>query len=413
MRELVSHLYPLQRDGLISSWYDGQILPGEEWAPQIKQNLEQAQIILLLISKDFLNSDYCYEIELTKAIERHRAGTASVIPVILRSCLWDQVSIGGFRLSDLQALPKDAKPISRWDDPDDTFTDVAKGLLDRIQQLQWKQDQVHQQTEQQRKASLELQQHLKVETKQIKQAAAEAKRIKQESEATKRHQGNNKIGEQESSSKLKSVQQQRPSQSERGEISRRKFMNSLIPQSFLTWFGGAVLLTFIVQGLISIFDPDFMRKDSSSVTSTNEDSVYSKLEELLRAKQWKAADQETLNVMLKSADRAEEGWLDSESILNFPCDVLEKIDQLWVEASSGKFGFKVQKTIYVEDCGGTIDGEYAATAWYCFADQVGWRVNGEWLSRAEVTFDIKAPVGHLPSWLTDKTSPAHTGTSVS
>jgi hypothetical protein len=128
MQELVSHLYPLQRDGLISSWYDGQILPGEEWAPQIKQNLEQAQVILLLISKDFLNSDYCYEIELTKAIERHKLRAASVIPVILRSCLWDQVSIGGFRLSDLQALPKDARPISRWDDPDDAFTDVAKGF---------------------------------------------------------------------------------------------------------------------------------------------------------------------------------------------------------------------------------------------------------------------------------------------
>lgn len=141
MRELVSHLYPLQRDGLISSWYDGQILPGEEWAPQIKQNLEQAQIILLLISKDFLNSDYCYEVELTKAIERHKAGTGSVIPVIVRSCLWDQVSIGGFRLKNLQVLPKDAEPISRWDDPDDAFTNVAKGILDRIQQLNQQQNQ--------------------------------------------------------------------------------------------------------------------------------------------------------------------------------------------------------------------------------------------------------------------------------
>jgi hypothetical protein len=113
----------------------------------------------------------------------------------------------------------------------------------------------------------------------------------------------------------------------------------------LTWFGGAVFLAFIVQGLIYIFDPNLARKESPSTTAANDNTVYGSLEELLRTGQWKEADQETLNVMLKIANREEEGWLDRESIQNFPCYALEKIDQLWVEASNSKFGFSVQKKI--------------------------------------------------------------------
>ena len=383
MRELVSHLYPLQRDGLISSWYDGQILPGEEWAPQIKQNLEQAQIILLLISKDFLNSDYCYEIELTKAIERHRAGTASVIPVILRSCLWDQVSIGGFRLSDLQALPKDAKPISQWNDPDDAFTDVAKGLLDRIQQLQWQQEQTRQRAEQQRQAALELQRQqeelerqrqVKIEAERKRQAEQEAKRQQQEQEAAeKRRREAEARRRQQAEAARKRAQPASPA----GET-------TITRQQFLKWAGlGGV-------GLIAAYGITHVANNPPLIYD------YKKLEGLLKAGQWQEADQETLNVILKIANREEEGWLDIESIQNFPCDALEKIDQLWVEASDRKFGFNVQKKIYVEACGGTPDGEYDETAWYCFVDKVGWRVNGDWISYLEATFNTGASSGHLP-----------------
>jgi hypothetical protein len=105
---------------------------------------------------------------------------------------------------------------------------------------------------------------------------------------------------------------------------------------------------------------------------------------------------ETLNVMLKITNREDEGWLDYKSLQNFPCGALAKIDQLWVEASDGKFGFSVQKKIYVDDCGGKPDGQYDEKAWFCFADKVGWRVNGAWLEYSQVTFDIKAPQGHLP-----------------
>jgi hypothetical protein len=135
VRELVSHLDPLQRSGLISSWYDGQLLPGEEMEPLIKANLERAEMILLLISKDFLNSDYSYEVELTQAIARHQAGTACVVPIILRPCLWNQIAIGGLRLSELQVLPKQAKPVSQWHSHDEAFTHIVEELLRKFQQL--------------------------------------------------------------------------------------------------------------------------------------------------------------------------------------------------------------------------------------------------------------------------------------
>ena len=136
MQELEDHLEPLKLSGLINSWHDGCIEPGEEWESKIKDNLETAQIILLLISIDFIKSSYCYDVELRKAIDRHKARDAYVIPVILRSCLWTQVPVGNMYLGDLQALPKDAKPISQWTDRDEAYTNIAEELYEKIQKLQ-------------------------------------------------------------------------------------------------------------------------------------------------------------------------------------------------------------------------------------------------------------------------------------
>src|SRR5947209_8334377 len=78
-QQLETHLSPLQRQGLISDWHDRQLLAGDEWAREIDQHLETASIILLLISPNFLASDYCYEIEMRRALERHKLGDARVI----------------------------------------------------------------------------------------------------------------------------------------------------------------------------------------------------------------------------------------------------------------------------------------------------------------------------------------------
>ncbi|MDB9373122.1 serine/threonine-protein kinase [Nodularia sphaerocarpa] len=120
---------------------------------------------------------------------------------------------------------------------------------------------------------------------------------------------------------------------------------------------------------------------------------YKKLRDLLAAGNWKEADAETLRVMLAVAKREKEGYLNEESIDNFPCEDLRTIDQLWVKYSNGRFGFSVQKRIY-QSLGGTR--EYNEKIWEAFADKVGWRKGGDWLYYKDITFDIKSPEAHLP-----------------
>ena len=123
---------------------------------------------------------------------------------------------------------------------------------------------------------------------------------------------------------------------------------------------------------------------------------YRKLRYLLVKGKWKEADKETVRVMLAVAKRDKEGDLDVNSIDNFPCEDLRTIDQLWVKYSHGKFGFSVQKRIY-QDLGGTRN--YDVKIWQAFGDKVEWRKGDKWLYYNDVTFDIKAPEGHLPVWL--------------
>ena len=86
--QLEKHLSLLKRQGFISGWHDREILPGATWAQEIDVHLESASIVLLLVSPDFLASDYCYEVEMQRALERHRCGETRVIPIILRPCDW-------------------------------------------------------------------------------------------------------------------------------------------------------------------------------------------------------------------------------------------------------------------------------------------------------------------------------------
>jgi hypothetical protein len=128
--ELNKHLTILRRQGVIREWHDRQITAGTEWAGQIDEHLNSADIILLLISADFLFSDYCYDIELKRALERHEAGEACVIPVILRPVDWKGAPFG-----KLQALPKDAKAVTKWPDRDEGFADVAAGIRKAVEDL--------------------------------------------------------------------------------------------------------------------------------------------------------------------------------------------------------------------------------------------------------------------------------------
>jgi len=121
--ELLKHLSPLRREGLIREWHDRRIQPGADWEHQIDQHLNACGIVLLLISADFIHSDYCCCVEMKRALERHASAEATVVPVILRPCDWHRLPFG-----TLQALPKDGKAVSTWPNGDEAFTDIARGL---------------------------------------------------------------------------------------------------------------------------------------------------------------------------------------------------------------------------------------------------------------------------------------------
>jgi sulfur transfer complex TusBCD TusB component (DsrH family) len=133
--ELDVHLSDLKRQGKIVAWHDRKITAGEEWKNVIDEHLESADIILLLISPDFMASDYCYDIELKLALKRHENGEARVIPVILRSADWQDNPL----LSRLAALPTDGKAVKRWDNQDDAFIDVVEGIKWAIAQHRFAQ----------------------------------------------------------------------------------------------------------------------------------------------------------------------------------------------------------------------------------------------------------------------------------
>ncbi len=130
LKELEKHLATLRRQNIIASWYDGDITPGEEWKPQIMEHLNSAQIILLLVSADFINSDFCYSIEMEHALARQDADQARVIPIILRPVDWKAAPF-----AKLQALPSGGKPVTRWTTHDDAFLDVVQGIRKAIDDL--------------------------------------------------------------------------------------------------------------------------------------------------------------------------------------------------------------------------------------------------------------------------------------
>jgi O-acetyl-ADP-ribose deacetylase (regulator of RNase III) len=129
-KELGNHLSVLERQGIITSWYDRMIRAGTEWEGVIDTHLEEARVILLLISADFIASRYCYDVEMKRALARHDQRQALVVPIILRA-----VSLQGTPFARLQALPKDAKPVVTWADRDTAFVDITEGLRNAIQDL--------------------------------------------------------------------------------------------------------------------------------------------------------------------------------------------------------------------------------------------------------------------------------------
>lgn len=125
--QLDKHLIMLKRSNKIDVWTDKAILAGDEWDASIHEQINKADIILLLISVDFNNSKYIWEKELAYAIESHKSGKARVIPIILRNCEWQDMPY-----AMLQALPTGGKPVKSFDDEDEAYTQIAKGIRDVV-----------------------------------------------------------------------------------------------------------------------------------------------------------------------------------------------------------------------------------------------------------------------------------------
>lgn len=170
--ELKKQLIPLERSRQIALWYDGEIVPGEEWEKAIKTRLETADIILLLLSSDFFASDYIEKEELRAALARHERAEAVVAPVIVRHCLWQAHP----EIEKLQVLPDNAFPVyskKNWDSPDEAFANVAAGIA-RIAKSKVE-------------VAVERQRQMEAE-KQRKEEEARKKREEEEEAAREKHE---------------------------------------------------------------------------------------------------------------------------------------------------------------------------------------------------------------------------------
>jgi internalin A len=122
LNELKTHLSPLERLKLIETWYDRRIVAGEDFGQKINENIDSADIILLLVSADFIASNYCYQKEMGRALERHAKREARVVPVIIRDVDWKVIP----ELSKLTAVPKDGRPVRNWPNKDTAWRDVSE-----------------------------------------------------------------------------------------------------------------------------------------------------------------------------------------------------------------------------------------------------------------------------------------------
>ncbi|AWB21795.1 toll/interleukin-1 receptor domain-containing protein [Methylobacterium currus] len=116
-------LTTMKRQGLIETWHDRRLRAGDDFDTGVRAELERADVILLLVSPDFIASDYCHDVEMTRAMERHERGEARVIPVILRPCDWHPMPFG-----KILGVPRDGLAITRWPDLDEAFLDVVKWI---------------------------------------------------------------------------------------------------------------------------------------------------------------------------------------------------------------------------------------------------------------------------------------------
>ena len=132
-------------------------------------------------------------------------------------------------------------------------------------------------------------------------------------------------------------------------------------------------------------------KSNDVLASCEQQDIYLRLRDLLAAQEWRQADEETYEIILKTTNRVKEGWLDYQATVRLRCDLLQELDKMWVESSQGHFGFSVQRQIW-QELGGKID-YYTECQ---LGERLGWRVDEQWQNYDSLNFSLEAPIGHLP-----------------
>lgn len=401
--ELATHLEILKWGGDITDWHDRKILPGDEWDGAIQDNLNAAQIILLLISSDFIASRYCRDIEITQAMERHNAGSACVIPVILRDCMWSSAPFG-----KLQALPKNAAPITdsqTWPTKDKAFKNVAEGIKKAAQEIRQKLKAAKQAKLSQYEATYQ-------QAVQQKYPLSDAYQNKLNRLQTALELSDTDIAPivtrlsahyGEARQKLENYRQEVRLclEEDGGEI-------SALSRSMLDGYRGTFGLTpeeatAVEQEELQPYrvkeDAIAQKRHETEDNLSSEKGIdYSTLRALLKAGEWKDADRKTYEVMIRAVGKTSGDCFTDQELLNFPCTDLLTIDRLWVKYSQGHFGFSVQKEIYMQ-CGVTLDGTYPGDeVWVAVCVFLGWRRKQSWISYSEVIFSTSnSQRGHLPA----------------
>jgi hypothetical protein len=139
MIKCLTRVHLLDRTQPLVTWYDGCLQAGGLVHKDIMDQLERADIVVLLLSPDFIDSEYCFDTELPRALQRYEQKQNIVIPVIIRETVeWVNYEIGNIKLGDLTALPTKGKPLKKWDDPDDFWASVQKGIHERVAELSGK-----------------------------------------------------------------------------------------------------------------------------------------------------------------------------------------------------------------------------------------------------------------------------------
>lgn len=130
-KELDKHFAPLRNNGRVETWNDRKLEAGSRLNEIIQEELNTSDIIIFMLSSDFLDSYYCYDIEMKKAIEREKRGECKIIPVIVRACMWDETPLKNFL-----AFPKDGKSIEQYERKDDAYLEIAKGVREIVQSME-------------------------------------------------------------------------------------------------------------------------------------------------------------------------------------------------------------------------------------------------------------------------------------